>query len=73
MMTRSEALDLVKNKIKNANLIKHCLAVEAVMTGLASKLGQDLDIWAMAGLLHDIDYEETKNDPSRASFAGRRS
>jgi len=69
-MTRSEALDLIKNKIKNANLIKHCLAVEAVMTGLASKLGQDLDIWAMAGLLHDIDYEETKDDLENHALKG---
>jgi hypothetical protein len=58
-MTRSQALQLVKDKIKNENLIKYCLAVEAVMRALASNFGQDEEKWALAGLLHDIDYEET--------------
>lgn len=69
-MTRSEAIELVKQNIKNKNLISHSLAVEAVMTGLASKLGQDVDKWALAGLLHDIDYEKTKDCPQDHSQIG---
>lgn len=63
-MTREEAWQLVQDKIKNENLRKHILAVEAVMRGLAQHFGENAELWACAGLLHDIDYEETLNDPS---------
>jgi len=56
-MTHQEALELLKEKIKNQNLIKHCLAVEACMRALARRFGEDEEKWALAGLLHDIDYE----------------
>lgn len=45
------------------NMIKHCLASEAVMKALATKLGYNPDEWAIAGLLHDIDVEITNADP----------
>jgi len=61
-MTRDEALALVREQIKNENMIKHCLAAEAVMAALADRLGQDRDKWAMAGLLHDLDVELTNAD-----------
>lgn len=63
-MERSEALNLVKQEIKNKNLVKHSLAVEACMRDLARKLGEDDTQWALAGLLHDLDYEYTANDPA---------
>lgn len=69
-MTRDQALNLVKEKIKNQNLLKHCLAVEVVMIGLAEHFGENKDQWSLAGLLHDIDYEETKNDANRHSLVG---
>lgn len=69
-MNRDEALKLVREKIKNQNLVKHCLAVEACMRVLAEKFGEDPEKWGLAGLLHDIDYEETKDDPQRHSLAG---
>jgi len=69
-MTREEALKLVKEKIKNPNLVKHCLAVEACMRALARRFNKDEDNWGLAGLLHDIDYEETKDDPNRHSILG---
>ncbi|MFA5794562.1 MAG: HDIG domain-containing metalloprotein [Candidatus Brocadiia bacterium] len=65
MMNRDEAWALVQSKITNANLRKHILAVEAVMKSLARELKQDEASWAMAGLLHDLDYEETKSSPER--------
>lgn len=65
MMTREEALELVKSNVSNANLIKHMLAVEAVMAGLAKRLGGDELVWTLAGLLHDLDYDFTAKDPSR--------
>lgn len=80
-MTREEALKLVQEKIQNQNLIKHCLAVEACMKGFAgyfmknlpTALGTnpvDLDQWGLAGLLHDIDYETTKDKPQEHSIIG---
>lgn len=62
-MNREEALDLVKQEMKNPNLVKHCLAVEACMRAFAAKLGEDVDKWGLAGLLHDLDYEYTADDP----------
>ncbi|MDD2646605.1 MAG: HDIG domain-containing protein [Patescibacteria group bacterium] len=69
-MMRAEALKLVEEKIQNKNLIKHCLAVEAVMAALAQKFGQNKEQWALAGLLHDIDYEQTKDKPEQHSLIG---
>lgn len=69
-MNREEALKLVKENIKNKNLVKHCLAVEACMRGLASHFKEDEEIWGLSGLLHDIDYEETKEDAHQHSVVG---
>lgn len=62
-MDREEALQLVRAKVKNENLIKHMLAVEAIMNKTAEFLEEDKERWGLVGLLHDIDYEETKDDP----------
>lgn len=69
-MERKEALSLLQEKVKNPNLIKHCLAVEAVMRELAKHFGEDEGKWALAGLLHDIDYEQTKDNPQKHSLLG---
>ena len=61
-MTRDEALKLLDEKIKNRNLIKHSLAVEAVMRKLAEHFKEDQEVWGLAGLLHDLDYEVTASD-----------
>lgn len=66
-MNREEALKLLKENVENENLIKHSLAVEAVMKKLAIKLGEDVEKWGLAGLLHDIDYEKTKDVPEKHS------
>lgn len=62
-MNREEALELVQKHLKNKNLVKHCLAVEACMKGVASRLSQDEEMWGLAGLLHDLDYELTEKSP----------
>jgi putative nucleotidyltransferase with HDIG domain len=64
-MTRDKAYALLKEKVKTANLVKHCLAVEACMRALAAELGADEELWSLAGLLHDLDYEETADDFER--------
>lgn len=70
MIDREKALELVKNNIKSENLIKHCLAVETVMRELACYFNEDEEKWAITGLLHDIDYEETKDNPEQHSLVG---
>ncbi len=65
MMSRSEALDLLKTHVKSDVLVKHCLASEAIMSALAARLGRDAALWSLAGLLHDLDFESTKDNPSR--------
>ncbi|MEW6662600.1 MAG: HDIG domain-containing metalloprotein [Bacillota bacterium] len=69
-MTRQEALELMQKNVANINLQKHCLAVEAVMRALARHFGVGEEAWGLAGLLHDIDYDQTKDDPDRHSLVG---
>jgi predicted hydrolase (HD superfamily) len=56
--TRAETFSLLKEYNKNESLIKHALAVEAVMRCCARKRGQDEDKWGVIGLVHDLDYEQ---------------
>ncbi len=65
MITRDEAYTLLKENVKNINLQRHCLAVESVMKALARRFGEDEESWGIAGLLHDADYEVTKDDTSK--------
>lgn len=62
-MEREEALELVKKYLKNKNLVKHSLAVEACMKAMASRLNKDVEKWGLAGILHDLDYEITEKSP----------
>lgn len=54
---REEAMDLLKRYNQNEALIKHALAVEAVMGHFAEKFGEDPEKWRVIGLIHDLDYE----------------
>jgi putative nucleotidyltransferase with HDIG domain len=56
--TRDEAFALLKEYNKNEGLIKHGLAVEAVMRYCARKRGEDAEKWGVIGLIHDLDYEQ---------------
>ena len=56
-MQRSEALAIVRDHVKNENLVKHMLAVEATMRFYAEKLNEDVELWGVVGLLHDFDWE----------------
>ncbi|MDD5127069.1 MAG: HD domain-containing protein [Dehalococcoidales bacterium] len=66
-MNRDEALNAVKSRIKNGNLVKHMLAAEAIMRALANRFGEDEVEWGLAGLLHDIDLDVVNGDMSRHS------
>lgn len=71
-MGRDEAIALLEKYLKNKNLIKHSFACEAIMRRLAEHLDEDPVDWAMAGLLHDIDYELTKENPREHGLLGAR-
>ena len=62
-MDRDTALSLLTTHVRNKNLVKHCLACEAVLAALARHFGEDEDTWRLAGLLHDLDYDQTADAP----------
>ena len=69
-MLRSDALEILKTFVKNPNLIKHHLACEAIMGSLCRTLNPRADEnliskWRLVGLLHDADYELTKDNPEK--------
>lgn len=70
-MTKQQALELARQHIKNENLIKHLIAAGAVMRALARYFGEDEGKWELAGLLHDIDWEETQNTPELHTVKAR--
>jgi putative nucleotidyltransferase with HDIG domain len=59
-----EALQLIKQNVENDKLVKHMLAVGAIMKETAKFLGKNEEKWELVGLLHDIDFEITKEDQS---------
>ena len=61
MPTRTDALALVHEYTQSESLRKHMLAVEAAMRAYARRFGEDEERWALAGLLHDFDYERYPN------------
>ena len=69
-MDRDSALNLLKQYIKNDKLIKHCIAVGAIMKELAKELGEDENKWEIIGILHDIDYEMVEGDMSKHGVLG---
>ena len=56
-MNRDEALVIVHEYVKNENLVRHMLAVEAAMRFYAAKFNEDQDTWGITGILHDFDWE----------------
>ena len=57
MISRDEALLLLKKYNEDIFHVKHGLTVEGTMRYFAQQLGEDPDYWGMVGLLHDIDFE----------------
>ncbi len=63
-------MDLLKKYISDEKLIKHCVAVSAVMRGIARELGENEELWAKIGLLHDIDYDIVGEDMEKHGEVG---
>ena len=68
-MERKEALSLVKEHVKQENLLKHMYAVEAIMEETAKFLNENQEKWRLLGLLHDIDFEKTPEPEKHCTLA----
>jgi len=62
---RDAVLALVETRVANENTRRHMLATEAIMRALAARLGEDPEVWGLAGLGHDLDVESTEGDFTR--------
>ncbi len=71
MPTREDAYRFMTAHVKNESLQKHMLSVEAAMRFYARKYGEDEELWAMTGLLHDCDYEEFPDLQEHTQVAAR--
>ena len=72
--TREEAWDLVCEWIASDSLRKHVLGVEAAMRAYARERGEDEELWAITGLVHDLDYERYPDlDDAETATRGWRS
>ncbi len=65
MLSRDKALELLHSMNPDEHLVHHALETEAVLRGLADRLGQDPELWGIAGLLHDVDFPATKETPEQ--------
>ncbi len=71
-MNKEEVLRKIREHVSNDKIILHMIAVSAIMKAMARNLGKNESIWELAGLLHDIDYEITKNEPSKHGLEAER-
>lgn len=65
MITREEALLLLKKYLKNKDNINYSLTIEAVIRDFAQRLERDEELWGLTGLLYNLDYEYTINEPEK--------
>ena len=69
-MNRDQAFEELKLRVFDKEIIFRSLVVEAVMKDLAKHFNADENLWGLAGLLHDIDYEKTLNRPEQHGIVG---
>ncbi len=60
-ISREDAVVLMEHYLEADNIRKHCLASEAIMKALAPRFDADPEMWGLTGLLHDLDYNETRD------------
>lgn len=70
MKSRAYYIEILHKNIANPKMIAHCLASEAVLRALARKFNENEEIWGLAGLMHDIDVEQTASDPTKHALVG---
>jgi putative nucleotidyltransferase with HDIG domain len=64
-MDRQAALSLVRSKTEKETTVRHLISVEGIMRRLGEHFGEDPDLWALAGLFHDLDQDQTHDDLAR--------
>ncbi len=64
-MERDRALALVREKAEKETTVRHLISVEGVMRRLAGRFGEDENTWALTGLFHDLDQDQTHEDEGR--------
>ena len=69
MPTRSDAIALLEEWVENEALRRHMYAVEAAVRHYARLMGADEDLWGLAGLLHDLDWERHPDEHPHAGVA----
>ncbi len=62
---RQHALELMEQYLDADSMRKHSLASEAIMVALAPRFGEDPEMWGLVGLLHDLDYNQTRDQMHR--------
>jgi len=67
-MEREAAIGLCRQKAEKETTVRHLISVEGVMRALARRFGQDEDLWALTGLFHDLDQDQTHEDASRHAY-----
>lgn len=72
MISLDEAYMLLDKHLKSVNLKKHCLATSVIMRELAKKLNENEMHWEIIGLLHDLDFDDTRDDPERHTLITER-
>ena len=61
-MDREAALSLCREKTLKDTTVRHLISVEGVMRSLARRFGEDVDLWGLTGLFHDLDQDVTGED-----------
>jgi uncharacterized protein len=67
-MQRDEALAFVREKAEKETTVRHLISVEGVMAALARRFGEDQEVWGQVGLFHDLDQDQTHDDPERHAY-----
>ena len=67
-MDRESALAFVREKAEKETTVRHLISVEGIMRALAGHLGEDQDTWALTGLFHDLDQDQTHDDAERHAY-----
>lgn len=67
-MQRDDALALVRDKAEKETTVRHLISVEGVMRRLARHFGEDEETWGLVGLFHDLDQDQTHDDPERHAY-----
>jgi len=65
MLSREDGVILLNRYINNDKLKKHSYAVEAILKEIAIKIHKDVELWGLTGLIHDLDFEYTKDQPEK--------